>query len=125
MKNKDASFGQWIYWQLESKTISAKELAQEMGISEATISRIKNGKTPLSPKMRKRLAAALDVQVNEIPSGTAHESILETRTKNSCVELIKTTNPDHAILNYSAIHGIFSLYMTKGRMICNKSDITH
>lgn len=108
MKNKDASFGQWLYRQLESKTISAKELAQEMGISEATISRIKNGKTPLSPKMRKLLAAALDVQVNEIPSSTAQSNTIEPHANNSRVELIKTANPDHAILNYSAIHGIFA-----------------
>lgn len=65
---KDTNFSTWLIGQLGEQGISAKQLAEKTGISEASLSRLKTGKTTLTPKMRGRLAQALSVSITDIPN---------------------------------------------------------
>lgn len=49
----------WLDHQLEHAGLKGKELAARMGVSEATISRLRNGRTGLSAKTKARLSRAL------------------------------------------------------------------
>lgn len=122
MKYCDTDFGQWLYQQLENKRTTAKDLAKATGISEATISRIKNGKTPLTPKMRNLIAHALSVDVTEIPADTIQQRLnASSREEHSRLEIIKPSHPDHALLNYCFQQNIFR----ESGIICQEHELDY
>lgn len=65
---RQESFSQWFDDQLDQAGLSGKELATMVGVSEATISRVRNGRVPLSPKMKARLSLVLNAKLTEIPT---------------------------------------------------------
>lgn len=97
------SFSQWLDSQLQEAGISGKELAAKVGVSEATISRVRNGRTPLSPRMKARLSLALNAKLSDIPN-VGHT----VTTPNFNLWLIQHTIPDHATVNYAHSQGLFS-----------------
>lgn len=97
------TFSQWFDAQLLQAGLSGKELAMRVGVSEATISRVRNGRVPLSPRMKARLSLALNAKLGDIPK-------LETKVISNTVPLwtIQHSVPGQAFVNYALHHGLFS-----------------
>lgn len=102
---KHDSFSQWLDNQLLSAGISGKELAAKVGVSEATISRVRNGRTPLSPRMKARLSLALNAKLTDIPN-IERPQVATTTALN--LWLIQHSIPDHAAINYAHSQGLFA-----------------
>lgn len=100
--NMHHCFSGWLDQQLEQAGMSGKELANRIGVSEATISRIRNGRTPLSPRLKNRLSAALNTAPKDIP---ITNRISEAKRLN--LSIFQSPAPDHAILKYAAQRGLF------------------
>lgn len=99
-----ANFTQWLDYHLQRSGISGKELAIQVGVSEATISRVKNGHVPLSARMRARLCAALNTTPKEIPGITRRAPVA------SMTELwsIQNTSYEDALIEHACQRGLFS-----------------
>lgn len=96
-------FSQWFDDQLDQAGLSGKELATLVGVSEATISRVRNGRVPLSPKMKARLSLALNAKLGDIPK-------IETKVISQIRPLwtIQHAVPAPAAVNYALKQGLFA-----------------
>lgn len=102
-------FCAWLDEQLERNGITGKDLALQSGVSEASISRIRNGKAALSARMRKVLATTLNVSPADIPSSHTKG---RTREANAVqrIKVVPSSIPDHACLSFAAKRGLFNRY---------------
>lgn len=101
-------FSVWLDQQLEKNGITGKELASLSGVSEATISRIKNGKVALSPRVKGLLAKTLRVTPSDIPSARPSTSRARTADTAARIKVLPSTIPVHATLSFAAKRGLFS-----------------
>lgn len=100
--NRHETFSQWFDNQLQQAGISGKELATRVGVSEATISRVRNGRIPLSPKMKNRLSSVLNARMGDIPT-----VVRKTISPNQKLWMAQHAIPDHAASNYAVSQGLF------------------
>lgn len=96
------SFSAWLDNQLQKTGLSGKDLASKLGVSEATISRVKNGRIPLSPKLKMRMSQTFDLAPRDIPDTNP----VRTHQK-SAVCIMQHTAPDHTTINYALKQGLF------------------
>lgn len=101
MKSND-SFSSWLDDQLRHLGISGKELAIKVDVSEATISRIRNGRIPLSPRLKARLSQVLNAPIQDVPQ-THHNAPVPLRK----LLTVQHSTPDYAIVNYALKQGLF------------------
>lgn len=99
---KEGSFSKWLDAQLAQSGLSGKDLAVKIGVSEATISRIRNGRAPLSPRLKAKLSTALNAQISEMPVVRQPEPSVRGSLKT-----IQHSIPDHAVVNYALNQGMF------------------
>lgn len=111
-------FSQWLDEQLQKAGMSGKELALMMGVSEATISRIKHGRVSLTPKMKARLAKALNAAPGEVPSvgQVASQNVSEMPS----LWVIQHSIPDHASVNYALKQGLFQALGIRAEEIADR-----
>lgn len=100
--NANKNISHWLDHQLELEGLSGKELANKIGVSEATISRIRNGRTPLSPRLKKRLSAVLNTNSRDIPVTDRHNT-----KKSVSLSILQPSTPDQAVINYAMQQGLF------------------
>lgn len=110
--NKRISFSQWLDAELKEAGLSGKDLAVKVGVSEATISRIRNGRMQLSPRMKARLSLALNAQVKDVPNVEAplrgSNAQINTQAKTPIkLSVVQHAIPDHATANYALAQGLF------------------
>lgn len=98
----DTNFSNWLDAQLRHLAISAKELAKQAQVSEATISRIRNGRIPLSPRLKSRLSQVLKTKIQDIPDVKRSESMSLTKLLT-----MQHATPDYALINYALHEGMF------------------
>lgn len=96
------SFSQWLDSALKNAGLSGKDLASRVGVSEATISRLRNGRMALSPRIKARLALVLNTQADGVPD--THKPAPVTQEK---LNIIQHSIPDHATANYALAQGLF------------------
>lgn len=106
--NDQSTFSSWLLAQLRHRGMTAKQLASEIGISEASLSRLKSGKSILTPQMRGRLATAFNVAAHAIPEVSAGQSDSVLEPHPTVLTILRTSFPDHAVINVAADMGIFA-----------------
>lgn len=104
-------FAKWLDEQLHRCGLTGKDLAEKIGVSEATISRIRSGRSKLSPRMRRLLSAGLDVELGKVPnpfrSGSHVDACEEDHFGALQVSVLQGAIPDHACANYAVQKGFF------------------
>lgn len=104
-------FASWLDQQLDKSGLRAKDLANKIGVSEATVSRLRSGKSKLTPHMRLLLSSGLNVTLDNIPSQQqlGEVEVLDGGRESPSVKIsvVQGSIPDHATANYAVSKGIF------------------
>ncbi len=111
---------------MEQKKIRIKQIAQELGISETTVSRAISGKGRVSEATRQRVAEYLE-QADALPC-IRRRSYIERKTKNILV--IVAGESDYGLLPYfsQVIMGVYDFFQPLGYQVMiaktSETDIT-
>lgn len=118
------AFALWLDEQLDKNGYRGKDLATKIGVSEATISRIRSGKAKLTPHMRRLLSSGLNISLDDVPSQLHLPHLEHTQPESSSssmrISVVQGSIPDHATANYAISTGIFEKH---GLIAENISDI--
>lgn len=115
--NVQTPFSKWLDEQLLKHGLTGKDFANLIGVSEATVSRIRTGKKALSPRMRALLSTGLKVPCQEIPDATLMKEQVPVHGELPAFYLLRSAIPDHTLLNYADEQGVFARNGLETRLI--------